>query len=141
MTIRSSSLKSGPQANEWGANYFVSIHVNSIDKPNVDGFESHIYNGPVTPETEEKQRIIHQYIVEKMGFRDRGPKRANFAVLPGVRRCGHFAGKLFISNPTEAALLNDPAFRQRLARVTAEAIALAWNVPRYDELGHAAHGR
>lgn len=123
------------QANEWGANYFVSIHVNSIDKPNVDGFESYIYNGPVTLETEEKQRIIHQYIVEKMGFRDRGPKRANFAVLRESKMPAILLENLFISNPKEAALLNDPAFRQRLARVTAEAIALAWNVPRYDELG------
>jgi len=122
------------QANEWGADYFVSIHVNANDKPSASGFESYIYNGPVTQETVDKQRIIHQHIVEKMGLRDRGPKSANFAVLRESKMPAILLENLFISNPEEAVLLNDPEFRQRLARATAEAIALAWNVPRYDEL-------
>lgn len=118
------------QANEWGADYFVSIHVNANDKASANGFESYIYSGPVSQETVDKQRIIHQIIVEKMGFRDRGMKRANFAVLRESRMPAILLENLFITNPGEAAQLNDPAFRKRLARAIAEAIATAWQVPR-----------
>jgi N-acetylmuramoyl-L-alanine amidase len=118
------------QANEWGADYFVSIHVNSAASPSASGFETYIYNGPVSAETVEKQRIIHQVIVDKLGLKDRGMKRANFAVLRESKMPAILIENLFISNPADAALLSDPQFRKQLARAIVEGIAKAWNLQK-----------
>lgn len=68
------------KANSFKADLFISIHFNAGGGK---GFEDYIYTS--TPAgTVEAQKIIHKNIIAKItkhGMRDRGMKRANFAVL------------------------------------------------------------
>lgn len=73
-------------ANNWGADIFVSIHVNAGGQT---GFESYIWNGNVSSVTQSYQDIIHAAIMNQIGGIDRGKKRANFAVLR-THRCLQF---------------------------------------------------
>src|SRR5699024_9385880 len=65
-------------ANRNNADLFVSIHVNAGGGV---GFESFIYNGGVSNNTRKLQNDIHNAIMNQVGGRDRGKKRANFAVV------------------------------------------------------------
>jgi len=64
-------------ANSWGANCFLSIHINSGGGT---GFESYVYTDAL-PASVTYQNIIHPKIVAATGFSNRGKKRANFYVL------------------------------------------------------------
>lgn len=64
-------------ANDWGADYFVSIHNNAFNG-SANGFESFIYNGNVSNETKDRQQDIHNYLASRISSNDRGQKSANF---------------------------------------------------------------
>ncbi|GGK28981.1 N-acetylmuramoyl-L-alanine amidase LytC [Caldalkalibacillus thermarum] len=117
-------------ANNWGADYFVSIHHNAGGGT---GFESFVHNRATNPVTHEKRAIVHDHIVQslsKYNVRDRGKKAANFAVLRETRMPAVLLELLFIDNANDAKLLKDPQFKKDLARAVAEGIAKAWNLPK-----------
>lgn len=120
-------------ANEWGADYFLSLHVNATGKGNASGFESYIWNGPVTQPTVDKQSVIHSHVVQTLKLKDRGMKRANFHVLRETRMPAILLENLFIDHPDDQAMLADPEFRKKLARAIAEGVALAWNLPKVED--------
>src|SRR5699024_1469191 len=67
-------------ANKWGADYFLSVHINSCC--GATGFESYVHNGDRgTADAKKKQDTIHKQIVKDVDVRDRGQKSANFHVL------------------------------------------------------------
>src|SRR5690606_20927879 len=59
-------------ANSWGADLFVSVHINAGGGT---GFESYIYNGGVSAKTKRFQDILHKTIAAGCGLKDRGKKR------------------------------------------------------------------
>jgi N-acetylmuramoyl-L-alanine amidase len=67
---------------------------------------------------------IHEALLEVNGHRDRGVRHARF---PGVLRNQQRAAVLveggYLSNPKEARLIADPAYRQKLAEAIAKALA------------------
>lgn len=65
------------KANAWGADFYLSVHVNS---GGATGFESFIYPGVGQPTT-SYQNTIHQEIIKATGFYDRGKKQGDFHVL------------------------------------------------------------
>ena len=67
-------------ANQWGADYFISIHINAGGGT---GFESYIYNQPAKRrgKTKRYQEIMQAEIIKLTSFKDRGSKAANFHVL------------------------------------------------------------
>jgi len=101
------------QANTWGADYFLSIHVNASGG---SGFESYIWNGSVPSQTEAYQTAVHSAIVDQINEPDRGEKRANFAVLRETNMAALLTENLFIDNPNEAAKLSDSDFLEEIAR-------------------------
>jgi len=109
-------------ANDWGANYFVSIHVNAGGG---HGFESYIYNGNVSSNTINYRSIIHDEIISQLGFYDRGKKEANFAVLRETNMPAILLENLFIDNKEDANWLKSDENLKRLAIATAEGIAKA----------------
>jgi len=109
-------------ANDWGADYFVSIHINAGGGT---GFESYIYNGSVSSKTKEYQKKVHQVIAAGDGWADRGMKRANFHVLRETRMSALLTENGFIDRKEDAAKLKDPAFLKKLGRLHAEGIAKA----------------
>lgn len=64
-------------ANSWGADYYLSIHINAGGGT---GFESYVYTGVGTPTT-TYQTQIHSAVISSTNFQDRGKKQANFHVL------------------------------------------------------------
>jgi len=65
-------------ANNWGADAFISVHINSGGGT---GFESFIYNGGTSSNTKTLQNKVHAAIMSQIDVKDRGQKKANFAVV------------------------------------------------------------
>lgn len=122
-------------ANDWDADYFVSIHINAGGGT---GFESYIYQqtedgkiiGRPTQDEINKQNIIHDHIARNIDVKDRGKKRANFHVLRESNMSAILLEFLFIDNRNDANKLSQASYRDRLARLTAEGIAKAFNLSK-----------
>jgi N-acetylmuramoyl-L-alanine amidase len=71
---------------------------------------------------------IHRALLQVNGHHDRGIRRARF---PGVLRNQQRAAILveggYLSNPQEARLISDPAYRQKLAEAVAKALLSSSN--------------
>lgn len=101
-------------ANQWGADFFLSIHVNAGGGT---GWESYRYT-TASSRTAAYQDTIHTAVIQAVGagVKDRGKKAANFAVLRETKMPALLTENLFIDNTKDAALLKEPAFREKLAR-------------------------
>ncbi|MBD8037067.1 N-acetylmuramoyl-L-alanine amidase [Solibacillus sp. A46] len=107
-------------ANEWGADIFISFHDNSAVNKTATGFETYIFNGSVSTNTIKLQKAIHEYIVRGIGLRDRGMKRANFAVIRLTKMPAVLIEYGFISNLNDERII---AFEiEKQARLTYEGI-------------------
>lgn len=116
------------QANSWGADIYVSIHVNASGGT---GFESYIWNGTVSATTQSNQNIIHAAIMNQIGGTDRGRKRANFAVLRTSSMPAILTENLFIDRVEDAQKLRDTTFLNRIAQGHTNGIAsiFGWTAP------------
>ena len=106
------------KANKWGADCFVSFHCNSATDSSAKGFETFVYNGSIGPDTIAFQNVMHQEILRQIGANvvDRGKKRANFHVLRESNMKAILGENLFVSNPSDAALLKQSTFLERVAQ-------------------------
>lgn len=94
-------------ANSWGADIFVSIHINAGGGT---GFESFIYNGNVSGKTVSNQNTIHKEIMKQINVKDRGKKKANLAVLRQSKMPAILTEVLFIDTKADAGKLKDSKF-------------------------------
>lgn len=100
-------------ANKLNVDYFISVHINAGGGT---GFESYIYNGNVSNATIAYQNVIHPEIMKAIGnVRDRGKKRANFAVLRETKMPALLTENLFIDNASDAAKLKSEQFLLQIA--------------------------
>lgn len=99
-------------ANEWSADYFISIHINAGGGT---GYEDFIYNGNVSANTVSNQHVMNAEIVKATGFHNRGKKRANFAVLRHTNMPAILTECGFIDNANDARLLKQLAFLDKVA--------------------------
>jgi|SRR5690625_451774 len=106
-------------ANDWGADVFVSLHNNSATAT-ATGFETFIYNGSVSDKTKQLQTTVHNAIAKSIGIRDRGKKRANFAVVRQTKMPAILIEYAFISNSDDEKILIDEV--DKLADLTADGI-------------------
>jgi N-acetylmuramoyl-L-alanine amidase len=107
------------KANTWGADCFLSIHLNSATSNLARGFETYIYNGSVSPATVAYQNLIHEEVIKKIGkmiSSDRGKKKANFAVLRESNMKACLGENLFVSNSSDANLLKQDSFLDMLSQ-------------------------
>lgn len=102
------------EANDWQADLFISVHVNAGGGT---GFEDYIYSSlSNSSKTAQMRDIIHAAIVKQIPeVRDRGKKKANFAVLRGTKMPALLTENLFIDNKTDANRLKSDAFLNKLA--------------------------
>lgn len=96
------------EANDWGADYFISLHANASDIPAASGSEALVYR--VDSTAGELGRLIVQYLSQATGLPDRGvTPRTNLYVLRRTRMPAVLVELGFITNPGDAALMaNDP---------------------------------
>ena len=107
-------------ANDWGADIFISLHDNSAVNKTATGFESFIFNGQVSTNTIKLQKSIHDVIIKGIGLRDRGMKRANFAVIRLTKMPAVLIEYGFISNLNDERII---AFEiEKQAQLTYEGI-------------------
>lgn len=107
------------KANSWGADCFLSIHLNSATDKSARGFETYVYNGTVSPATIAYQNLIHEEVIKKIGktiSSDRGKKKANFAVLRESHMIACLGENLFVSNANDANLLKQDSFLDGLSQ-------------------------
>lgn len=72
------------EANHWGADFFLSIHINAGGGT---GYEDYIHSALSDTSTTAKLRnIIHEEIVKEENFwPNRGKKKANYHVFKGIK--------------------------------------------------------
>lgn len=107
-------------ANNWGADYFISIHTNSSLNPAANGFEAYVYRLG-TPAAELAQSIVDTF-VQELGSKNNGVRQANFAVLRRTQMPAVLLELGYLTNPTEALNLNSPAWQRAAAKAIYDGI-------------------
>jgi len=128
------------KSNALKTDIFVSIHANSAGNRAATGIETFIVpaagfastSGTVSSRVHPGNTFdaaslvlgyeVHRKLIAGTGAMDRGIKRARFSVIRNVRCPGILVEAGFLSNATEAGRLNDPAYREHLARAIADGI-------------------
>lgn len=107
-------------ANSWGADVLVSVHINSNANTSANGFETYIYNQSPSARTVSFQNMLHQEIFNQMKAggvtNDRGKKRANLHMCRESNMSAVLTENLFISNKADADKLRQDAFINRIAQ-------------------------
>jgi N-acetylmuramoyl-L-alanine amidase len=115
-------------ANKLKADYFISVHINAGGST---GFESYVYNGNVSAATVAYQNVIHAEIMKAIGnVKDRGKKRANYAVLRLTNMPAILTENLFIDNPNDATKLKSEQFLLQVAHGHVQGIVKAFGLKR-----------
>ncbi|TCT23402.1 N-acetylmuramoyl-L-alanine amidase [Melghiribacillus thermohalophilus] len=127
------------EANAWGANYYLSIHINAGGGT---GFESFIYNGnyPGKQETDRLRNIIHDTIMQHVDFQDRGKKEANFHVLRETAMPASLTENGFIDHSNDAQKLKSDAFLNKIARGHAVGLAEALGLQKKEKKTEQPNG-
>jgi N-acetylmuramoyl-L-alanine amidase len=116
-------------ADSWGANAFVSVHINAGGGT---GFESFIYTNPV-PSASALQNILHGEVLAAMrqfgSIADRGKKRANFSVLRETNMDAVLTENLFIDNLNDSNKLKTEAFLKAVGEAHARGVAKFLGLP------------
>lgn len=100
-------------ANKWGADLYLSIHINAGGGT---GFESFIFsNLSDSSRTKKIQKSIHESIIKETKVNDRGMKKANFHVLRETKMDAILTENLFIDNSKDYELLSDDKFLDKIA--------------------------
>lgn len=103
-----------------GAAWFVSIHLNSNEKPEAHGTET--YFKPGSKEGKALAEAIQRRLVATLGRYNRDVKEADFAVLQTGAKAAALIEACFVSNPQEEGLINQPEIREKVARAIAQGI-------------------
>ncbi|WP_262175707.1 N-acetylmuramoyl-L-alanine amidase [Saccharococcus sp. Marseille-Q5394] len=110
-------------ANAWGANYYLSIHINAGGGT---GYEDYIHNLLSDSSTTAQLRnTIHAEIVKLIDMPNRGKKKENFHVLRESRMPAMLTENGFIDNATDAAKMKTSAWLDKAARGHVNGLAKA----------------
>lgn len=108
-------------ANNWGADYFISVHCNSNENPIYGGTSTFYYKENTI--AEDFALVVNNALVRQLELRDIGTFSANFAVLRLTKMPAILVEVAFLSNPYEESLLATNSFRQNCAVGIANGVA------------------
>ena len=116
-------------ANSKKADLFVSVHINAGGGT---GYEDFIYNKLSNSSITAKMRdTFHKEVVKEQSFwRNRGKKKANFAVLRETKMAAILTENGFIDNKNDADKLKKASYLDKIAKGHAEGIAKALNLKK-----------
>lgn len=101
-------------ANQWGADYVISIHCNSASNPNATGTETFAYS--TTSKGNQLAQSVQRNLVQEIKLPNRGVKYNNsFAIIAKPTAPAILVEIAFINNPREEALLRDDKFLDKVA--------------------------
>lgn len=116
------------EANKWGADYLISIHINAGGGT---GYEDFIYNGRVSSKTASLRDIIHKEITKQQKqVRNRGKKRANFHMVRESKMPAMLTENLFIDTKADADLLKTDDYINKIAQGHASGLIKAFNLKK-----------
>jgi N-acetylmuramoyl-L-alanine amidase len=104
------------------ADVFVSIHANSLASrsSNVNGVETFFARGSSTGR--ELATLVQSQIIADTRANDRGPKAAGFYVIVRTSMPAILVETGFVTNPNEAANLNNPNYQKLMAEAIAKGV-------------------
>lgn len=115
-------------ANNWGADYLMSVHINAGGGK---GYEDFIFNGKVSDKTTDFQAVIHSEITKMIPeLINRGKKRNNLHMLRESHMPSILTESGFIDNPDDSKLLKSAEFLDRVALGHVYGIAKAFNLKK-----------
>lgn len=118
-------------ANNKKCDLFISIH-NNAASASACGFESFVYDH-ASSASRAYQNVLHKQVMSylsKYGIRDRGQKRANFAVLRQTTMPAILIENLFITNKRENELLRNSQFLDGLAESVVTGVATIFGLKK-----------
>ena len=125
-------------ANSWGANAFISIHINAGGGT---GFESYVYPG-VGQATRNLQNAVHNEVAKAFsGFPDRGKKQANFHVLRETNMSAVLTENGFIDTKKDADFLKSDANLRKVGEAHALGVAKYFGLQKKEEPGQNVYYR
>jgi len=109
------------EANQWGADYFLSIHLNAGKGT---GFESYIHSSlSSSSKTAKRRSKIHEEVMNTNQLKDRGKKSDNLHVLRETQMSAVLTENGFIDTKADADLLKKEAYIRKVAKGHAKGIA------------------
>jgi len=133
-------------ANRRGADLFVSIHFNALERSSVSGVETYAFTPfkqPSSARADLHESDLRNYagqqdgpwstllayyvqrsLADSLGSSDRGLKRARFTVLRDLRMPGILVEGGFVTHPREGSNIGSAAYRDKMARALTEGILL-----------------
>lgn len=119
-------------ANSWAADAYISIHANASGNGNWDdasGIETFTYTSN-PKEAVALANKVQNALIKATGRKNRGVKSADFHVLRETNMTSILIECGFMSNKEEAALLQNDAYRKKIAKAIVEGIADQYNLKR-----------
>lgn len=114
------------KANDWQADLFLSIHVNSGGGT---GYEDFIHRSLSNQsKTARLRHILHDEIIKHYELRNRGKKKANFQVLRETRMPAILTENGFIDHPKDRELLQNNAWLKSLSEGYVNGLIKAFNL-------------
>jgi hypothetical protein len=118
------------EANNWKADYYLSIHCNAHNG-SAHGYEDFIHSSlSDSSTTASYQNMMHAEIMKVNQLTNRGKKKANFLVLRETTMPALLTENGFIDNEQDAALMKDPLWRQKVAKGHVNGLEKAFNLQR-----------
>ncbi|WP_096438688.1 N-acetylmuramoyl-L-alanine amidase family protein [Alteribacter populi] len=134
-TTRSLSARTD-DANNWGADYFLSIHVNAFNG-SAQGYEDYIHSSlSDSSQTAQLRDIMHEEIMKVNNLSNRGKKKANFHVLRETIMSAILTENGFIDNADDAEKLSDSNWRQTVAQGHVNGLERAFDLQRSNNSLH-----
>lgn len=120
-------------ANKWGADVLISVHINSATNAAANGFESHIYPN-AGDATVGLQNILHSEVMQAMKAyginNDRGKKRSNFHMVRESKMVAILTENLFIVNKGDSERLKNEEFLKAVGEAHARGVAKYLGLPK-----------
>ena len=114
------------EANKWGADYFLSFHINAGGGT---GYEDFVFTG--SSKSIAYQNVIHAEIIKKIGkMKNRGKKQANYQVLRNTNMPALLTEYGFIDNISDATLLKQEVFVEGLAQGHVDGLVKAFGLKK-----------
>jgi N-acetylmuramoyl-L-alanine amidase len=126
--ITKSLIQRTDEANAWGADFYLSIHINSFNG-SARGYEDYIHSSLSDNSATARYRdIIHTEVLKLNQLSDRGKKKADFHVLRETTMDAMLSENGFIDNAQDAALMKQESWRSNVAQGHVNGIAKAFNL-------------
>lgn len=118
------------EANNWKADYFLSIHCNSFNG-SAKGFESYIHSSlSNSSQTASNQNELHKAVLKPNQLKDRGQRKDNLHVLRESAMPALLTENGFIDNKHDAAFMKDDSWRKKVAQGHVHGLAEAFHLKR-----------